>query len=84
MLNVTKSVNLNGESKIGEVTVAYLSANVTKEGNTTTSKNISNQELYQANRVEVRKDIADFEARVYALEDELATEKTATTTPTVN
>lgn len=80
MLNVKKSVNLNGESQIGGNTVAYLSANVTKEGNTTTSKNITNQDLYQANKVEVRKDIADFEAQVYALEDELATETTPTPT----
>lgn len=83
MLNVTKSINLNGESKIGGNTVAYLSANVTKEGNTTTSKNITNQDLYQTNNVEVRKDISDFENQVYALEDELATETAATTTPTV-
>ena len=82
MLKVTKSINLNGESQIEGTTVAYLSANVTKEGNTTTSKNITNQDLYQANKVEVRKDIRDFEAQVYALEDELATE-TSTTTPTV-
>ena len=74
MLNITKSINLNGESKIGDVTVAYLSASVSSNSNTTITKNIVSQELYQINKEVIKKDMSEFETKVYSLVDELVAE----------
>ena len=40
------------------------------------NKNITNQEVYNANKVAVRADIAEFETKVYEVEDELLASKT--------
>ena len=79
MLTTVKTINLNGESKIGGTTVAYLSANITEAGNSTISKSIANIDLYNANRTEVRNDISAFETEVYAIEDSLVTTTTSAT-----
>lgn len=39
------------------------------------NKNITNQEVYNANKVQVRADIAEFEQEVYKIEDEISSEK---------
>lgn len=72
MLKTNKNITLNGTSEINGVQVVYMSASISTDGNNANiNKNIINQELYSTNKVEVRKDMEDFEAVVYAVEDEL-------------
>ncbi|MBZ6004102.1 hypothetical protein KII95_08780 [Leuconostoc gelidum subsp. aenigmaticum] len=72
---ITKSVTINATSttveKDGAVptVIAYFNANVSDIG-TTNNMNIQNQALYDANKAQVRKDKADFDNAVYAVEDE--------------
>ncbi|CUW06515.1 hypothetical protein [Leuconostoc gasicomitatum] len=67
---ITKSVAINANSltESGEQ-IAYFNANVSDTG-TTNNMNIQNQALYDANKAQVRKDKADFDNAVYAVEDE--------------
>lgn len=71
-LTSTKSVNLFGQSIVGDVTIVQLSATINYGETVTTSytETIVNSELYQKNKREVRKDISDFKDIVYKLEDE--------------
>lgn len=73
MLKLNKNITLNGTSEINGVQVAYMSATISTDGNNNgnVNKSISNKELYNANKAEVRKDMADFEEAVYQIEDEL-------------
>lgn len=73
MLELTKNITLSGMSKINGQVVVYMTANLSTDGSSSNnvSKNISNRELYDANKTEVRKDMADFDDMVYAQEDEL-------------
>lgn len=73
MLKTTKSTNLTGNSTINGEQVVYMSSTISSDinQNISVNKNITNQELYFANRVEVRKDISDFEDEVYAIEDDM-------------
>ncbi|MGB3161115.1 MAG: hypothetical protein WBA84_07670 [Carnobacterium sp.] len=76
MLKTTKQITLNGQSMIGEVQVVSLSANIPSEtGVGNINQYVQNAELYEANKVQVRKDTAEFTAKVYEIEDELAAEK---------
>ena len=77
-LEVTKSVNLSGQSIIDEKTVVYLSASVSTEsmGNTNISQTIQDSKKYRENRTQCRKDIQAFQDKVYEVEDQLATELT--------
>lgn len=72
MLRLNKNITLNATSEVNGVQVAYLSASVSTDGVNCANinKSISNQDLYNANKSEVRKDMADFEAEVYKVEDE--------------
>lgn len=75
MLKVTKSITLNGNSEIDGQPVVNLSATIpdnTGVGNV--SQYIQNTELYEKNKAAVRKDIADFQAAVYEVEDSFAEE----------
>lgn len=65
-LNTKKSISITGESKINGQQVIYLNANVTTDsaGNTNINQSITDQNLYRQNRVECRKDIDDFQAKV--------------------
>lgn len=75
MLKTTKSITLNGNSEIDGQPVVNLSATIpdsTGVGNI--SQYIQNAELYEKNKAVVRKDIADFQAAVYEVEDEIAAE----------
>ena len=69
-LEIKKSININGESKINNQSVIFLTANVTTSnvGNTSINQTINNQELYRQNRVECRKDVEDFQDKVWAVE----------------
>lgn len=73
MLQISKNINLNGASIIEGVQVAYMSATISTEGGNgiNINKTIMNQELYSANRTQVRADIDEFEDEVYKIEDEL-------------
>lgn len=75
MLNTNKTININGTSVIEGQVVVYMSASLSTDGSTNENinKNISNQSLYEANKLEVRKDMRDFEDLVYAEQDKLDT-----------
>ena len=71
-LKITQTVTITGTSEIEGQQVAYFSAQVPQGvGNSTISRNITNQVLYDSNRTAVRADEAKFQAKVYAIEDSL-------------
>lgn len=76
-LQTKKAVTLTGTSTIEGQQVVYLSANVTTDnvGNTSITQNIQNQSLYRPNREECRKDVDDFQAQVWEVEDSLISEE---------
>lgn len=78
MLNINRKTTLNGTSIIDGVQVAYMSASISTDGveGANVNKTITNQEVYNANKVQVRADIAEFEQEVYKIEDELLAAKT--------
>jgi len=73
MLEVKQNITLNGVSKIDGVQAAYMSATISNDGGSGANVNetITNQELYNANKAQVRADIAEFKNKVYEVEDEL-------------
>ena len=79
-LKTNKSISLTGTSTIGDVQVAYLNATIDQEGNgdNTVNQSIQNQALYDANKKEVRADIAEFQQLLYDTEDSLTSEKKGT------
>lgn len=79
-LKTNKSITLTGTSTIGDAQVAYFSATLDQEGNGSNSVNqtIQNQQLYDANKKEVRDDIAKFQQLIYDTEDSLTSEKEGT------
>ena len=79
-LKTKKSISLTGTSTIGDVQVAYLNATIDQEGNgaNTVNQSIQNQALYDANKKEVRADIAEFQQLLYDTEDSLTSEKEGT------
>jgi len=80
MLNTSKSITISGQSIMDGQVVAYMTANLSTDGNTNESinKNIQNQTLYDANKEAVRKDMRGFEDLVYTEQDKLV--KTINTT----
>lgn len=82
-LKDNKIVNLTAESLIGDVVVARFSAsaNSNTDVNTAYSEQILDTAVYNANKTEVRKDIADFRQLIYKLEDELESENEAEEEP---
>ena len=75
-LKNNKIVNLVAESLVGNVVVARFSAsaNSNTDVNTAYSEQILDTAVYNKNKTEVRKDIADFRQLIYKLEDELESE----------
>lgn len=73
MLKINKNINLTGYSTIGEVQVVYLNASISTDGTSNANKSttILNQDLYNKNKTEIRKDMQDFENEVYKTEDEI-------------
>lgn len=73
MLEVKQNITLNGVSKIDGVQVVYMTATISSDGGSSANVNetITNQELYNANKAQVRADIAEFKNKVYEVEDEL-------------
>lgn len=74
MLKSVKEITLRGESIIEGKPVVYMSASLNSKdgGNANVTKSISDQELYTANKVQVRADMAEFDQLVFATEDELS------------
>ena len=71
-LKITQTVTITGTSEIEGQQVAYFSAQIPQGvGDSTISRNITNQTLYDANRKVVRADEAEFQAKVYQIEDNL-------------
>ena len=78
MLKTNKNITLSGTSVIDGVQVAYMSASISTDGGNgaNLNKTITNQDVYNANKVQVRADIAAFEEEVYKIEDELLAAQT--------
>lgn len=75
-LNYKKSITITGESKINGEIAASFNGNITTDtaGNSSVTTSIHNQALYRANRVECRKDMDDFQEKVWAAEDDFLAE----------
>lgn len=72
VLKLRQSVSLSGDSIVNDQTVASFSAQIPQSsGGTNVNTNISNQQLYDLNRIVVRADEAEFQGKVYAIEDSL-------------
>lgn len=82
MLTTTKKINLSGSSMVNGSQAVFLSAQLSTDGSSNGSVTISitNDELYKANKAECRRDISDFQNRVYNLQDELEAEQDEDTT----
>ncbi|QIW50796.1 hypothetical protein [Pseudolactococcus raffinolactis] len=71
-LKTQQTVTITGTSEIDGQQVAYFSAQIPQgEGNSTISRSVTNQTLYDANRNQVRADEAEFQGKVYDIEDSL-------------
>ena len=73
MLQGTKSVSMNYNSLIDGKPVVYMATQIPEGGSASTSIVVQDQELYEANKEECRKDIEEFNKLVYAIEDGGAT-----------
>lgn len=72
-LKIEQNIIINGTSTIaGENVVNYYAAVPTQGGNSYYNRNVTNQALYDTNRREMRKDEAEFQAKVYEIEDGIA------------
>ncbi|WP_349531178.1 hypothetical protein [Leuconostoc mesenteroides] len=68
-MTINKSVSINATSQTADgQAIAYFSANVSDSG-TSSNMTIQNQDLYEANKKQVRADKADFDNAVYDVED---------------
>ena len=74
-LKITQTVTITGTSEIDGQQASYFSASIPQgEGNSAISRSITNQALYDSNRTEVRADEAEFQVKVYTVEDSLLAE----------
>lgn len=73
MLKTTKKITINGKSIIDNVEVCGYQAQIDESDPTNMSLSDwqINKELYKANRVECRADLAEFEDYAYTIQDEL-------------
>lgn len=75
MLKKTKSTSLTGESQINGTTVVRMMASLSTEGGSDyVNQSVTNVELYNANKLEVRKDIAAFQDYVFEQQDAIDAE----------
>lgn len=84
MLKTKKSTSFTGEISIDGVLAVTLQANITNEssGNTYINQSIVNQETYNVNREQCRKEITDFKDKVYEIEDRFIAEGLSKVAPT--
>ena len=79
MLKTTRQITLNGFSEINGENVMSLTATIpSNTGIGNINQYVQNPALYDANKTQVRKDVAEFTAVVYEIEDEMAAEETTT------
>lgn len=73
MLKVSQSMTLNGQCTIENKQVVYMSASLSTDGKSQGNINVSivDDVLYNANKEECRKDIADFQNQVYLAQDSI-------------
>lgn len=77
MLKTTRQITLTGNSMINDQSVVNLNATIPSDtGVGNINQYVQNASLYEANKAQVRRDIADFTALVYEVEDEMAAEAT--------
>lgn len=74
MLTTKKSTTLTGTITVKDVDmekqVVYLNASVSSDGGSDNiNQTIQDKDLYAANKAEIRKDIAAFTEKFYALQD---------------
>lgn len=75
MLQTNRQITLNGYSLINDQVVVNLNATIPSDtGVGNINQYVQNASLYEANKTQVRRDIADFTALIYEVEDEMAAE----------
>lgn len=80
MLQKTKQITLTGVSIIDNQPVVNITATIPSDTAVATiNQYVHNSELYDANKLEVRKDVREFTDLVYEIEDEMAAEADAAT-----
>lgn len=79
-LTTKQTVSLICESRANGQTIASFTAQIPQQADVNSSVNIyiADQALYELNKIEVRKDQAEFQAKVYEVEDEIAQEQIGT------
>lgn len=77
MLNITKTTQFRGESKIGEVVAKVFEAtiNTTNPENMTFNNYIINYDLYKSNRTAIATEQTQFEDAAYAFQAQLIAEQ---------
>ena len=75
-LTTKQTVSLTGESRVNGQTIASFTAQIPQgDGSSSVNIYISDQTLYELNKIEVRKDQAEFQAKVYEIEDSLSADQ---------
>ena len=73
-LEIIKTTKLVGNIKIDDTVVKSITADINEKGISTISEWINNVELYAANRREIRKQEAEFQNKIYEVEDAIIQE----------
>lgn len=73
MLQGTKSVSMNYNSLINGKPAVYMTTQIPESGSASTSIVVQDQELYESNKEQCRRDIEEFNKLIYAIEDGGAT-----------
>lgn len=73
-LEIIKTTKLVGNIKIDDTVVKSITADINEKGISTISEWINNTELYAANRREIRKQEAEFQNKIYEVEDAIIQE----------
>ena len=73
MLKTNKSISISGRSMVDDKQVATFNANIYEANASGGSDNINmiitDRDLYDANKVTVRKDLQDFQTKVWSAQD---------------
>ncbi|WP_105130307.1 hypothetical protein [Streptococcus suis] len=73
-LEIMKTTQLIGNLKIGDEIVKTYTVNIDNKGVSKIFETVHNQELYAANRKEMRKQEAEFREKRYEVEDAILAE----------
>ncbi|CYV80413.1 hypothetical protein HO670_04325 [Streptococcus suis] len=73
-LEIMKTTQLIGNLKIGDETVKTYTVNIDNKGVSKIFETVYNQELYAANRKEMRKQEVEFREKRYEVEDAILAE----------